>query len=229
MDIFVSARTFDEYVRMFGLSLDDLDGKILDCAGGAASFTAELSEQGGAAYSVDPLYKQPIDGVERAVWSGVGRARDSISSDLCAYDWSYMENPERHFLMRSTAAKRFLAHRRKTPSCYVPAELPHLPFRDRSFDVVLCSHLLFTYASKIDLRFHITAIGEMLRVCREEVRIYPLVGAELDASQVLDGVLRHLDGSSIKARVEDVRYRFQVGAGEMLRLASPRATTPPIP
>jgi hypothetical protein len=65
MDIFVSARTVDEYVRMFDLSPADLDGEILDCAGGAASFTAELREQGGVAYSVDPLYNQPLMDIER--------------------------------------------------------------------------------------------------------------------------------------------------------------------
>jgi hypothetical protein len=94
--------------------------------------------------------------------------------------------------------------------------------------VVLCSHLLFTYASRLDLSFHIAAIEEMRRVCRGEVRIYPVVAAGSDASPVLNGTLRHFDDDSAKARVVDVRYRFQKGAGRMLRLASRWPATPPV-
>lgn len=53
-------------------------------------------------------------------------------------------------------------------------------------------------------------------------RIAPIV----DASQVIDGTLRHFD-NSIEAQVVDVRYHFQKGSGRMLRLVSPRLATPP--
>ena len=37
---------------------------------------------------------------------------------------------------------------------YVEAELPTLPFADRSFDLALCSHLLFLYSVQLGEEFH---------------------------------------------------------------------------
>ena len=41
---------------MFSLSPEDLSRGVLDCGGGPASFTAELSASGIRAVSVDPIY-----------------------------------------------------------------------------------------------------------------------------------------------------------------------------
>ena len=47
---------------MFELSDDDLHRRILDCAGGAASFTAEVNARGGDATAFDPSYlRDPAD------------------------------------------------------------------------------------------------------------------------------------------------------------------------
>jgi ubiquinone/menaquinone biosynthesis C-methylase UbiE len=203
---------------MFSLSTADLDRRILDCAGGASSFTAEVSENGGAIYSVDPLYAQPIDVIERKAWAGVAQASNNVRADPAAYDWSYMEHPDSHFMVRSSAARRFLTHKSEAALHYLPAELPHLPFRARSFDLVICSHLLFTYANHLDAKFHILAIDEMFRVYNDEVRIYPLVGFTSDASSTLSKVLHHFDECSIFAEITDVDYCFQKGSGRMLRI-----------
>jgi hypothetical protein len=176
VNIFVSARTFDEYVRMFSLSTTDLDRRILDCAGGASSFTAEVSENGGTIYAADPLYAQPLNVIKRKTWAGVAQASNNVRANPATYDWSYMEHPDSHFMVRSSAAQKFLTHRSEAALHYLPAELPHLPFRARFFDLVICSHFLFTYANVLDAKFHISAIGEMCRVYNNEVRIYPLIG-----------------------------------------------------
>jgi hypothetical protein len=36
-------RSYEEYLRMFGLGPDDLKGRILGCADGPASFNSELT------------------------------------------------------------------------------------------------------------------------------------------------------------------------------------------
>jgi hypothetical protein len=47
-------RSKDEYVRMFGLTDKDLSGRVLDCAGGPASFNAEATREGRRVVSCDP-------------------------------------------------------------------------------------------------------------------------------------------------------------------------------
>ena len=50
-------RSFEEYRRMFALSDKDLEGRILGCADGPASFNDGLTKRGGTVVSVDPLYR----------------------------------------------------------------------------------------------------------------------------------------------------------------------------
>src|ERR1700722_7987764 len=50
-------RSFDEYRRMFDLSSADLEGRILGCADGPPSSTAEATQRGAKIVSVDPLYR----------------------------------------------------------------------------------------------------------------------------------------------------------------------------
>jgi hypothetical protein len=52
----MSSRSFLEYRAMFALGDGDLDGVVLDCAGGAFGFVAEAAATGVRALSVDPLY-----------------------------------------------------------------------------------------------------------------------------------------------------------------------------
>ena len=59
---------------------------------------------------------------------------------------------------------------------YVGGSLPRLPFFDGTFDLVLCAHLLFTYAARFDFDWHLAACRELVRVSADEVRIHPLCG-----------------------------------------------------
>jgi predicted RNA methylase len=61
-DMLVTARPLDEYLAMFVLGRDDVAGRrILDCPGGAASFTAEASDLGAEATAVDPIYDRDVE------------------------------------------------------------------------------------------------------------------------------------------------------------------------
>ncbi|MDQ6667036.1 MAG: class I SAM-dependent methyltransferase [Thermoproteota archaeon] len=52
---------------------------------------------------------------------------------------------------------------------YVKAALHRLPFDDKSFDLVLSGHFLFTYADKFDFDFHLSSMLELFRVSSKEV------------------------------------------------------------
>src|ERR1043165_5153236 len=49
-------RLASEYLGMFALTPHDMNGRLLDCAGGPSSFTSEMARQGKRIVSCDPLY-----------------------------------------------------------------------------------------------------------------------------------------------------------------------------
>lgn len=77
-----------------------------------------------------------------------------------------------HRAYRENALKTFINDYDKEN--YIFTELPKLPFENDSFDLIVSSHLLFTYDDRFDYKFHKDSILEMLRVAKE-VRIFPLV------------------------------------------------------
>jgi ubiquinone/menaquinone biosynthesis C-methylase UbiE len=100
---------------------------------------------------------------------------------------------------------------------YVAAALPHLPFPDASFDLALCSHLLFLYSDYLSLDAHVEAVRELLRVARE-VCIFPLLTLSGERSAHLPLVYEalHRDGHGAEEQIVD--YEFQRGGNVMLRL-----------
>jgi len=94
---------------------------------------------------------------------------------------------------------------------------------DASFDLALCSHLLFLYSVQLDLGFHENAILEMCRVARE-VRIFPLLALGGRRSNYVDLVAGVLDGLGYTVSVERVAYEFQRGGNQMMRIRH-RATS----
>ena len=107
----------------------------------------------------------------------------------------------------------------KSAGRYVDAELPTLPFVDRSFDLALCSHLLFLYAGQLTDVFHRASVFELLRVAAE-VRVFPLLELGGDVSRHVAGVVEAVRTAGYHAVVETVPYEFQRGGSQMLRLTS---------
>lgn len=58
-----------------------------------------------------------------------------------------------------------------------PSELTELPFEDQSFDLALCSHVLFLDKEQTEKGFDLKALMELARVAGE-VRVFPLVDEE---------------------------------------------------
>lgn len=211
----VTSRSYVEYEAMFDLT--ELPDSVLDCCAGGASFTAEAAERGADAIAVDPAYELPaaelVDTVRRSLPAGSG----IVDQHAASFVWHWYGTPERRDELRVEAADRFLQHVAVEPERYVPGSLPELPFPDRRFDLVLCSHLLFTWADKYDRDWHLAALKELVRVSDDEVRIFPLVvqgtGEPVD---YLPDLLDELEG--VTAEIRKVRYEFQAGADEMLVL-----------
>jgi SAM-dependent methyltransferase len=174
-------RSGAEGLEMFGLDPSSCTGlRVLDCPGGPGSLAALLRQAGAEVTAVDPRYAAPAAELERlaradlAVTMTTLRANPqlALSFDLDAYEARKRE-----------ALAAFLDDLRRHPHSYVAAALPDLPFPSARFDLVLCGHLLFSYAplgdgglmrrGGLDLAWHRRALAELLRVSAREVRLYP--------------------------------------------------------
>ena len=91
---------------------------------------------------------------------------------------------------------------------------------DRSFDLVLCSHLRFLYDHRLDLAFHTAALLEMLRVGLE-ARIFPLLDLSGKPSALVAPVAERLRGIGFRVSLEKVGYEFQKGGNHMLKITHP--------
>lgn len=212
----ISARSFDEYRAMFALADGDLSGSVLDCPGGASSFTAHANRAGASAIAADPAYARPRHSLAALSLAEVERGSAHTMAGADRYAWDFYGDPSGHARVRRTSAEVFSRDLIAHPARYVPAALPRLPFPDGWFDLVLSSHFLFTYADRLDLEFHRAALRELHRVARGEVRVFPLLeqgGRPVPA--LLSGLLATL---GIPYQVRRVDYEFQRGGNEMLVL-----------
>lgn len=210
-------RSFSEYRRMFALTDEDLQCSILDCAGGPASFNAELTQLGGQVVSCDPIYAFSAGEIRDRIDRTFPEIVEGVKGNLENYFWTpEIPTPEALGQVRMQAMERFLQDfPTGVGDRYRVAELPQLPFADGEFDLALCSHLLFTYSDLLSLEFHLEAIAELLRVARE-VRIFPLVNLAGERSPWCDQVLDTLKGMGNTVEVVQVDYEFQTGGDRNL-------------
>ncbi|TVY00451.1 class I SAM-dependent methyltransferase [Cohnella terricola] len=194
-----TCRSFDEYRAMFRLEDEILRrGPVLDVAGGASSFTAQLDAMGIPAVAVDPFYDGLSEQVIADGYKEIEVSSAKIAAMANSYDWSFYGSPENHRRIRESSMDLFAEHFRNetTRSRYYAASLPNLPFEDDTFQLAVCSHFLFLYSDAFDKRFHAAAIAELLRVLRPggELRIYPLITLKWEEPSFLNELLEELKG-----------------------------------
>jgi hypothetical protein len=220
-DYLISSRSFGEYEAMFMLTDSDLHGRLLDCPGGASSFTAQASALGAFVTAADPVYAMSVPALQGLVKGESDRGSAHTAAGIDRYRWDFYRDIEGHREMRKRSAALFARDLEEHPERYVPASLPDLPFEDRQFDLVVSSHFLFTYADRLDHRFHHRALIELHRICRREVRVFPLLDqAGRSLSAMTRSLLAQLTGHGIDARIIEVPYEFQRGGNEMLVLSA---------
>ncbi|MEU3569120.1 methyltransferase domain-containing protein [Kitasatospora sp. NPDC036755] len=217
----VSARSFAEYRAMFALDDRDLAQRVLDCPAGAASFVAEAGQRGVDAVAVDLQYAEHREELGRLVERETEFKRELLVKETAGNVWSWYTDPDDMIRRWKASARAFRADIVARPERYLAGSLPRLPFADDSFDLVLSSHLLFSYGNRLGEDFHRAGLRELARVARREVRIFPLVVYDTGARYEGLGALREeLAELGVPSRVERVAYEFQPGADEMLVLST---------
>ncbi|WP_322904130.1 SAM-dependent methyltransferase [Paenibacillus campi] len=212
-------RTFQEYLSMFNLTAQQLIGRrILDCPAGACSFTAVASALGADVTATDMAYYYPFAQLAEKGLADIEHTMLHMEKVQSNYVWDYFQSVAGLQQHRSQALADCAAHMQQFPERYIPATLPTLPFEDDAFDLTLSAHFLFTYADRLDIEFHLQTIGELLRVTRQEIRIFPLVDLSCRTYEHLDQLLTYIESSGYRTEEVTVAYEFQKGANRMLRI-----------
>ena len=219
-------RTLSEYLLFFNLALEQLKkySKIIDCPSGASSFVAEISDYVKntkiKAIGCDPLFGKNIDYLKRKGQEDISYVVEKVKSTTYLYNWSYYKTLENLMDYRKLALTKFLLDYRKGQQerRYLKANLPKLPFDDKSFDLVLSGHFLFTYANKFDFEFHISSVLELFRICSKEVRIYPIQEGSLKPYSFMKELISELKDRRIDYEILQVPFEFQRGSNKILRL-----------
>lgn len=212
-------RTFEEYMRMFDLDEQALEGRsILDCPAGACSFTAHAGKRGCQVTAADIAYYHDYDKLAMKGLQDIGHAMEHVGLEQDRYLWAEFENVEDLRDERGRALRDCVEDMELHPDRYVPATLPVLPFAAEQFDLTLSAHFLFTYSDRLDGEFHLNTLRELFRVTRQEIRIFPLVDQSGRQSEHLDPLISFADSKGWGAELKAVPYHFQRNANQMLIL-----------
>lgn len=210
-------RTFEEYIKMFDLSPENLENmKVLDCAGGACSFTAHANKLGIDSTSCDIAYYHEVVDLEQKGLEDIEHTIEHMEKASGNYVWEYFSSIDALKEERSRALKDCVQDMRENPQHYQAVTLPVLPFENKQFDMTVCAHLLFMYSDRLDYQFHLNSLKELIRVTKGEIRIFPLTdlyGKKYDQlSQLMNDLKEHV------CSIEEVKvsYEFQKNANHML-------------
>jgi SAM-dependent methyltransferase len=203
-------RSLPEYVQMFDLTPNELHLRILDCAGGPASFNAEMTRLGYKVLSCDPIYQFSAAEIDQRIQQTYQTVIDGAKATRENYVWQDIQSPEHLGQVRMAAMQQFLQDLPEglQQGRYIISELPVLPFDSAQFDLAVCSHLLFTYSNLLSPHFHLASIEELCRVALE-VRIFPLVqNFSVERSPLLSPVMSELEARGYKLEIKQVSYEF---------------------
>jgi SAM-dependent methyltransferase len=214
-------RNLTEYSQMFALTDADKSCRILGCGDGPASFNAEMQQRGHHVVSIDPLYQFSADQIRDRVEATYDTVIAQVKADPSGYNWQTFRDSDDLGRSRLAAMEQFLTDydgRGQAENRYINASVTELPWRDRQFDLCLCSHFLFLYSQQLSLEFHQAAIQSLLNVAAE-VRIFPLLTLSRERSPYLDPVIATLTQDGYRTEIVTVDYEFQKGANQMLRIS----------
>ncbi|WP_052723782.1 class I SAM-dependent methyltransferase [Paenibacillus wulumuqiensis] len=212
-------RTFEEYMSILGLEVEDLRGRrILDCPAGACSFAAEASLFGAEVTAADMAYHFGVEELYNKGKQDIGHMIHSMTDAREQYDWSTLGGIPQLETLRTEALDRSTEDRRLHPERYIPAVLPDLPFDDQTFDLTVSAHFLFLYADRLDEEFHIRCLRELMRVTRTEIRIFPLVNLKSERVAYVEKVVAAAGQGSWETQEIPTEYTFQKGADTLLLL-----------
>ena len=146
--------------------------------------------------------------------------RVSETPDL--YNWEFYSSVDKLKESRKLALRRFISDYADgvKEKRYIKGMLPRLPFGDKTFDLVLSGHFIFTYSHKFDFSFILSSLVELVRVSCREVRIYPIQKSSFQAYEHMTKLLDILERiHTIHYKIVTVTFEFQKGSHKMLRLS----------
>lgn len=215
-------RNLGEYRDMFRLTEDDLQKRIAGFGDGPASFNRELTERGGSVISFDPIYQFTKEDIEKRIGEVRVEVMEQMRRNKDNYVWTKIKSLDELESLRMSAMKRFLEDygKGRAEGRYVYHELPdRLPFEDDHFDIGLSSHFLLMYTA-LGYDFHIKAMTEMLRVCKQ-IRIFPIVDLDANKTELVGSVIGHFR-ENYRVEIVDTDYEFQKGDNKMLIVGKER-------
>jgi hypothetical protein len=208
-----------EYELMFNLTASDWQRPILGCADGPASFNAEMNALGRRVISCDPIYALELGQIKDDFAGSAQKIMTDVRAHPQNYVWHFHRSPESLLQCRKRVMELFagdfpagLAQGR-----YVAGQLPALPFATNSFELALCSHLLFLYSGILPYQFHLTSILELSRVANE-VRLFPLTSLDCELSPHVRPLLEELPERGLRVDIIEVRYQLQRNGNQMMRV-----------
>jgi hypothetical protein len=212
-------RTAREYELMFDLAEVGAVSSILGCGDGPAGFNAEMTSRGFSVISCDPIYVFSPAQIRRRFEASVEPVMSQVRARPGDYVWTHHRDPDDLLRNRQAAIGAFLADfgAEDAGKRYMAGELPNLPFADNSFDLAVCSHLLFLYSKLLSLDFHLRSVFELCRVARE-ARIFPLTGLNGEPSPHLVPLERELRERGLRVEIVKVHYQLQPNGDQMMRI-----------
>ena len=212
-------RTFEEYLDMFSLSVEELYGKkILDCPAGGCSFTAIGNKLGLNVTACDIAYYHAEEDLKNKGLQDIEHTMEHMEKAQENYKWDYFVDVSGLKKHRLNALQDCTNDMKECNERYIPVTLPSLPFENEEFDLLLSAHFLFMYSDRLDYSFHLETLNELLRVTKEEIRIFPLVDLEGKRFKHLDQLISYLITCGYTVEEEMVPYEFQLNANSMLKI-----------
>lgn len=209
----------DEYREMFGLTNDELKGRILEFASGPSAFNAELAGVAQKRVSCDPLFNLDYDTLK--VKSGLVFADmlEQITANPAHFDFSGYADQTAFFEHRQSGMRTFFSDylQGKEAGRYIGINDINLPFEKFSFDIAVSSHYLFSQLEDQTIDFHVAILQELARVARE-VRIFPLIDSHEKTSPLLGPVLLALQQADYGTEIRAVPYHLEPQGNAMLRV-----------
>lgn len=217
-DVVPWGRNMNEYMAMFCLSSDDMQKKIAGFGDGPASFNFEASQKGYSVTSFDPVYQFSKEELRQRIEEVRTEVMQQTKENADNYIWTNIKSPDELENIRMSAMRLFLEdyERGKSEKRYICHNLPDkLPYAENTFDIGLSSHFLLLYTS-LGYDFHIQAMTEMLRVCRE-IRIFPILDLDAHETELTAKVIEYFK-NNYHVEITETKYEFQKGGNKLLTI-----------
>jgi hypothetical protein len=141
---------------------------------------------------------------------------EQMKRNMENYIWTDIKNVDDLIKIRIGAMNLFLNdyNKGKADGRYLYHELPNkTKYEENYFDIGLSSHFLLMY-TKLGYEFHIKAISEMLRICRE-IRITPIVTLDGEHSELTMKIIEYFE-NEYAVKIINTNYIFLKNGNQML-------------